>query len=344
MGSLLLLGAIQGCGSSSSEGDKAVAVDDGKYGSVLNEDEFKIQPVALPVEALTETLQPIQLPASVTLTNTPSVSMQGTPSALGSPGTCEAQSFAYGLGSYTAARNPDGSVKWGADLPSNQVSAAFQYQLNQQNGFAGPCPKGGLATTYLSRLAGFGSPSTSDVPYQPSCTYIDAIDVDTPYPDAPRLRIGSFAVFLLNAQSLPRIKAYLASGQAVAFSGPVYKGYSAPLLETGVFYDVVGEPDSRLGTRPVAHRLRRHRRLPRQQRCTARAERLRHELATDRVGLDRAAGQAVLVVRHVHQPAEARGGRVSVRSITTDRRRIGHQRAGGAARHGRAGVPVFTGR
>ena len=231
--SLVLLAAIPGCGE-----DVTATPDDGQYGSVLNAEEFKNSAQALPVEALTEPLVPPNvLPPSATLQNTPAVSMQGTAQSLGSPGTCEAQAFAYGLGSYTAARAPDGASNWDAAQAGNEVSAAYQFALAINNGFA-TCPKGGQVTQYLSRLSGFGSPSTSDVPYQPSCAYFSQIDLTKAYPDASRLRIGSFATFPINGSaSISQIQAYLANGQAVGFSGRVFQNYSNPSMNNGVFYD-----------------------------------------------------------------------------------------------------------
>ena len=126
------------------------------------------------------------------LTNTPAVSMQGTPGHPGSPGTCEAQAFGYDLGSYTASRSPDGTILWDAALPQNEVSAAYQFALAVEKGFAS-CPAGGLALEYLSRLIGFGSPSAADVPYKPDCAYFDNIDLATVYPNAGRLACRSAA-------------------------------------------------------------------------------------------------------------------------------------------------------
>ena len=45
----------------------------------------------------------------------------------GDIGSCEAQSFGYGLGSYTAARRADGSIRWVAELPENSVSPAYLF-------------------------------------------------------------------------------------------------------------------------------------------------------------------------------------------------------------------------
>lgn len=235
-GAAMAFAALGGCGD-----DVTPAPEDlGEYGSVGNDEEFGNAPQALPVAALRDPPLPLTLPASVTLTNLPAIAQQGTPpNANGSPGTCEAQSFAYGLGSYTAARAPDGSHKWTAADAANEVSAAYQFALAVNNGFA-TCPKGGTATQYLGRLASFGSPSTADVPYQPSCTYFSQIDLNKPYPNAPRLRIGSFATFRVdNPGAFNRIQEYLANQQAVAFSGQVYKGYgnlSGPTLTDGYFY------------------------------------------------------------------------------------------------------------
>lgn len=232
----LLVAGLGGCGDDVTPGPE----DTGEYGSVGNDEEFANAPQALPVAALREPPQPLVLPASVTLQNLPEIAQQGTPpNSNGSPGTCEAQSFGYGLGSYTAARAPDGAQKWAASDPANEVSAAFQFALAVNNGFA-TCPKGGTATQYLGRLASFGSPSAADVPYQPSCAYFSQVDLNKAYPNATRLRIGSFATFRIDAPgALNRIQEYLANQQAVAFSGPVYQGYgnlSGPTLTDGYFY------------------------------------------------------------------------------------------------------------
>jgi hypothetical protein len=228
---------IAGCGGSSG-GGPVVQPDDGQYGSVLNFKEFDTAPHALPAEALNVPPIPLVLPSKALLTNTPAVSMQGTAQHPGSPGTCEAQSFGYGLGSYTAARAPDGAILWDAALPGNEVSAAYQFALAVEKGYA-TCPKGGQALEYLSRLIAFGSPSAADVPYKPSCDYFANINLTQPYPNAVRLRIGSFATFHIQVpEALERIKGYLANGQAVAFSGRVLENYgTGPTLTDGVLYE-----------------------------------------------------------------------------------------------------------
>ena len=271
--------------------------DDGQYGSVLNAEEFKNSAQALPVEALTEPLAPpIVLPQSAALQNTPAVSMQGTSQSPGSPGTCEAQAFAYGLGSYTAARAPDGSANWDAAQAGNEVSAAYQFALAINNGFA-TCPKGGQVTQYLSRLSGFGSPSTSDVPYQPSCTYFSQIDLTKAYPDASRLRIGSFATFPINgsASHLPN------PGLSRQRAGGRILGPGVPeLQQSGDEQRRVlrhGEQHhSQFRPRPVAGRLRQQHRYARQHGRTPRPEQLRHRLAARHVRVARAARQALVVV------------------------------------------------
>ncbi len=93
----------------------------GPYESPLNADEFNQAVQALPAAAfLTPRIQP-PLPSHAYLNNLPAVSEQGTAAHLGSPGSCEALSFGYGLGSYTAARLPNGSHKWIAALPENSA-------------------------------------------------------------------------------------------------------------------------------------------------------------------------------------------------------------------------------
>lgn len=231
-----LLAVLGGCGDDTTP---APAPTPGPHGSLLNAQEFLATPQALPVEALAVPPLPAVLPAKVRLTNVPGASTQGTAQDPGSPGTCEAQAFGYGLGSYTAARAPDGAIRWDATQAGNQASAAHLFALAMENGFA-TCPAGGNATVHLSRLAGFGSPTASDVPYQPSCPYLRGIDLDKAYADMPRLRIGSFATFTIDqtasSTSVGRIKAYLANGQAVAFSGLVFDSYNDPAVVDGVFY------------------------------------------------------------------------------------------------------------
>lgn len=230
-----MFAVLGGCGDDVTPSSASA----GKHGSLLNAQEFLVAPRALPAAALLEPPVAPTLPAKVLLTNTPNAQAQGTATDPGSPGTCEAQAFGYGLGTYTAARAPDGSVKWDARQPGNQVSAAWQFALAMENGFA-TCPDGGQATGYLSRLAGFGSPSAADVGYLPSCSYLREVDLQKLYPDAPRLRIGSFATFpisnIVPSPSLDQIKAYLANGQAVAFSGLVFETYNNPAIVDGVFY------------------------------------------------------------------------------------------------------------
>jgi hypothetical protein len=78
----------------------------GPYGSLLNEDEFNNAVQALPPAAfLTPRIQP-PLPPHVYLSNLPAVSQQGTATTPGSPGSCEAQSFGYGLGSVLQRGGP----------------------------------------------------------------------------------------------------------------------------------------------------------------------------------------------------------------------------------------------
>ena len=216
----------------------------GPYGSVLDHREFDRAVQALPPAAfLTPRIQP-QLPSHAYLYNLPAVSEQGTSSSPGSPGSCEAQSFGYGLGSYTAARRADGSIRWVAELPQNSVSPAYLFAWGIFNGFA-HCPKGGKALPYLEHLVGFGAPTRGHVPYQPSCSYFDAIqqqaDFPNEYPAMKRFRIGSYATFNIHNNphaAVQKIKEYIANGQAVAFSGRVLCGYGKNLpMQHGVIYE-----------------------------------------------------------------------------------------------------------
>lgn len=222
----------------------------GPFGSVLDYDEFNSAVQALPPAAfLTPRIQP-PLPSSSYLSNLPAVSQQGTAAMPGSPGSCEAQSFGYGLGSYTAARMPNGSHKWIAALAENSVSPAYLFAWGLFRNYA-QCPAGGVALVYLNQLVGFGAPTRARIPYQPDCSYFSMIPQQrgfpNDYPDMKRFRIGSYGTFNIhdNPLAVQTIKQYIANGQAVAFSGYVLCGYGLNLpMQDGVIYEtsyVIGQ-------------------------------------------------------------------------------------------------------
>jgi hypothetical protein len=198
----------------------------------------------------------LPLPAQVTLDNVPPVGMQGTIPSLGYPGSCISWSWGYGLGSYTAARTPEGTVQWSTQDPANQASPAFLYSLvlGRENR---SCPTG-TADLYLPQLVAEGAPSMAQVPYAPDCCYIDAINVDQQFPKEDRFRIGSYANISLPASAgggdagttLTILKELLASGMAVAFAGPVFNDITTLPLDNGVFYPCAGcwcPPDTGCG-------------------------------------------------------------------------------------------------
>jgi len=215
----------------------------GQYGSDQEVASSTLAPLTLPPYALTASGSPGALPGRVVLTNLPAVSMQGTFGMLGFPGSCEAQAFGYGLGSYTAARTPSGTILWNPADPINQVSAAYLFALALSQGVA-TCSKG-PSLIYLEQLVTNGAPSAVDVPYQPYCCYFGQIDVNASYPDAARFHIGSFTIFKLtqstdNPSTIELFRRLLAAGHAIAFSGPVFHGYSNPTLTNGVFAGTTG--------------------------------------------------------------------------------------------------------
>jgi hypothetical protein len=209
-------------------------IDNGEYGSLLYSPEFEEAPKVLPPEALHGTVEP--LPVRVTLENLPAISMQGMPLSLGTPGSCEAQSFGYCLGSYTAARNPDGSAKWDPSQPAYQISAAFLYNFVHSQEKK-QCPKGSQALPYLNHLIAYGAPSAYDIPYYPVCCYLSEITLTPNFPNMTQFRLGSLAAFSISADlaaALVLIKKLLAAGNAVAFSGRVLKNYATPALDDGI--------------------------------------------------------------------------------------------------------------
>jgi len=232
--------------ASVEEESEGPPTDEGAYGSLVDEKEFGAAVSVLPPSAFAD--PPAKpggaVPAQVLLTNLPAISRQGTKKGPGYPGSCEAQSFGYGLGSYTAARALDGHALWDASLPENEPSAAFLYAWLHKIAHQ-KCGDGSGATQYLSRLVSLGAPSVEDVPYKPACPYLAGDSyLDKPFGGEDRLRIGSFATFSINKNKLSFLKELLAGGQAVAFSGLVIKGFNTIPLDTGVVYSTETYPKS----------------------------------------------------------------------------------------------------
>lgn len=220
-------------------GDDGMHLPDtmGQYGSLLDTEEFGKAPKALPASAFGAGFTPI----AITLDNLPSIAMQGTNQHLGSPGSCEAQSFGYGLGTYTAARG----AGFDASKPVNQASAAYLYKW-AHHVEKKTCPSGSGALIYLETLIAGGAPTAQSVPYKANCVYLDAIRIPTP--SDSKFELGSYATINIAGNpdaAVERIKEYVANGQAVAFSGLVLEGYgSGPTLQDGVIYSTTTIPNS----------------------------------------------------------------------------------------------------
>ncbi len=224
----------------------AACEDSADFGAILDQSSTDQAVKALPPEALEATRRALPAPRRIILRDLPAVAEQGTSQSPGSPGTCEAQSFGYGLGSYTATHDAEGRPLVAASVAQNSTSAAWLYTLIQSRA-GGQCPKGTLALSYLAQLTAHGAPSRAQVPYQPNCTYLNAIDVSTPLPGMDRFRIGSYAVIPVsgNSAAVAQIRAHLAARQVVAFSGRVLCGYAQkPVFENGVIYEKEIVPDS----------------------------------------------------------------------------------------------------
>ncbi|WGJ13431.1 hypothetical protein QEV83_12050 [Methylocapsa sp. D3K7] len=224
--------------------------DSAPFGSLLNSAEFDASVQALPPAAFH--IPPLAAPKlgpQAFLSNLPAVSQQGTAASPGSPGSCEAQSFGYGLGSYTAALKPDGSPKWNPALPQFSVSAAYLYELEHLKENRA-CPTGSLALGYLAQLVSLGAPTRGQVPYKADCTYLDTIpqqpDFPNNYPGMQNFLIGSYAAFHIDtnpAAAVDLIKQFISAGQAVAFSGKVLCGYGkTPQFQNGVIYETATVP------------------------------------------------------------------------------------------------------
>lgn len=230
--------------------------ENGNWGEALTASDTRGALTGLSPSALLGTPLGVKNAASasagaVILTNLPTVSAQGVPGHLGSPGSCEAQSFGYCLGAYTAARNPDGSVKWSAADAANQPSAAWLYQFEHHvdEHDARVCPQGSGAKQYLDRLVSDGAPSAAEIPYNPhdvttvsaECGYIKAIDVAASGTNPRHLTIGSYKIFanIVNGKAtyLSQFKELIRHGHAIAFTGKVAKKYGveSPQLTNDAF-------------------------------------------------------------------------------------------------------------
>jgi hypothetical protein len=175
--------------------------------------------------------------ARVILDNLPTVAAQGVPGSVGDPGSCEAESFGYCLGSYTVARKPNGDRKWSADDPANQPSCAWLYEWQHVHAGSQACPSGSGAVPYAQKLVATGAPSTQQFPYNPNnaskvgaiCANLETYNTDTVGPDYARLMIGSYKGYsgLMNqqAQFLSTFKSLIRNGHAIAFTGLVPKAY-----------------------------------------------------------------------------------------------------------------------
>ena len=186
---------------------------------------------------------------AVVLDNLPTVSTEGVPGSVGDPGSCEAQSFGYCLGAYTAARTPNGQRKWSAGDPNNQPSCAWLYEWQHADDGSKACPNGSMAVPYVQKLIATGAPSTGQFPYNPTdattpggiCAHIDRIDVNDLGPRPGRLMLGSYKAYSgiqhQAAKYLGQFKSLIRNGHAIAFSGLVPNAYcvESPPLNADTF-------------------------------------------------------------------------------------------------------------
>ncbi|MFI4975978.1 MAG: hypothetical protein ACHP84_15670 [Caulobacterales bacterium] len=226
----------------------------GRFGADLSGVDFAGVLTALDPEVVRGTsleVQNAERPdaGAVVLKNLPTVATQGVPGSVGDPGACEAESFGYCLGAYTAARHPNGERKWSAADPANQPSVAWLYHWQHVDRGAKDCPAGSQSVPYAQKLVTTGAPSMARYPYNPDgairpkgvCDQIDRIDVSDPGPDAARLIIGSYKGYsgIQNQQSqfLGTFKSLIRNGHAIAFTGLVPKQYciERPPLDSGAF-------------------------------------------------------------------------------------------------------------
>jgi hypothetical protein len=225
----------------------------GQYGADLSGVDFKGVQKALAGFTRGTSMQvegsPPDTANRVVLDNLPTVAAQGVPGNVGDPGSCEAESFGYCLGAYTAARHPNGSRKWSAALPENQPSCAWLYEWQHVDRSSKVCPAGSQSVPYTQKLVATGAPSEADVPYNPNgattvageCANVEAVNVNNMGPNPGRLILGSYKGYSgiqnQQAQYLDQFKTLIRDGHAIAFTGLVPKQYGqeSPPLVNGAY-------------------------------------------------------------------------------------------------------------
>jgi len=209
--------------------------DDQLYGAILpSEREIRSYPRAISPRAFESPASPSSaltsaLPPSTQLSNTPPIGQQGPCSfctSQGSPGSCVAWSYGYGMGSYTANLTQN----WGVDTTDHQNSPAFLYEFALREE-SRTCPTGTKAISYLKYMVTHGGVSLATAPYTPTCSALSDGDLGD-QPD-PGFKIGSWVHIDPTNRTL--IKEHLAAGRAVAFVGHLYEGFG-DLTGSAVFY------------------------------------------------------------------------------------------------------------
>lgn len=208
--------------------------DDQLYGAILpSEREIKSYPKAISPRAFESPASPSALtssmPAATQLSNTPPIGQQGPCSfctSQGSPGSCVAWSYGYGMGSYTANLTQN----WGINTTDHQNSPAFLYEfaLHEESR---TCPTGTMSISYLKYMVTYGGVSLATAPYTATCSALGDGDLGD-QPD-PRFKIGSWVH--IDPKNRNLIKEHLAAGRAVAFVGHLYDGFG-DLTGSAVFY------------------------------------------------------------------------------------------------------------
>jgi hypothetical protein len=200
-------------------------VDDGQFGAEMPSDEQLAE--------YTKCLPPAAFAARAGLSPTPPPSASIPMSALppvqnqGQIPSCEVWSSGYAMGSYTANLTNQQPI---SDL-ANTVSPGFLYPwvVNQEGK---TCGTGTSPGTTLDYLVANTAPSLLQVPYAPSCTCLDMVDINQTFDTD--LHIGSWCSFTPDgATALMAIKGWIAQGQVVQTS--IYVPWEFPKYTGGVF-------------------------------------------------------------------------------------------------------------
>lgn len=150
----------------------------------------------------------------------PPVGRQGTSNHIGSPGTCAAWAYVYGLVGFNAAHNND----FFPTVPANQASPAHIYiQVKQTDHDPKESCSGSSFSTYNQFLQN-GTPNMHTAPYAADCkTLWNTYNSDATPDDRFALQNPS----AVKTNDLVSVKGVLASGKPLCYGTKLYTDFDA---------------------------------------------------------------------------------------------------------------------